>query len=454
MSLPGTPRHSECNLSERIRNPPTPAQLPARRDRDPAHRALVDQFIDRLRDGDGSGAVAVLEAAHQSGLAASAVISRVITPAMHAIGLLWQHGALSVADEHVATATCERAVAGLYPKLLTHRPRSRERMLVAAAEGETHVLAPRLVADILEGRGYEVVYLGADVPARALDEAVSLHKPELVALSLTISTGQALLARSIATVQAAQPSTLILLGGQGVAPSWRRRGFPMCDSAEAIPRMVAKLLAERPAMPRVLEACPEPASAPRTRDLAEHVSRIAHDFGALSRAQALEAAEYRFLALEDALTGLPNRRSFNMAIERAVHSAAPAVLIMVDVDGFKRINDTLGHAGGDRVLIEIGRLLADEVRPSDCVARIAGDEFAVLLNDAGEEQAQAVARRIRARVLNDLATIGATVSIGAASLTADRASSFIAADQALYQAKTDGRNTFVMAGSAVAAELA
>ena len=88
--------------------------------------------------------------------------------AMGRIGELWEHGELTVADEHAATGLSYRALLPLQEPLQIAPPRSRERVVLAAVEGQTHVLGLRMVADVLEGAGFEVLYLGADVPSGAL----------------------------------------------------------------------------------------------------------------------------------------------------------------------------------------------------------------------------------------------------------------------------------------------
>lgn len=84
-------------------------------------------------------------------------------------------------------------------------------------------------------------------------------------------------------------------------------------------------------------------------------------------------------ATHDPLTGLANRALFDDRLERLLRDGAPAAVVVIDLDGFKRVNDTFGHAAGDRVLVEVGRRLQEAVRHRDMVARIGGDEFAILI---------------------------------------------------------------------------
>jgi diguanylate cyclase (GGDEF)-like protein len=139
-------------------------------------------------------------------------------------------------------------------------------------------------------------------------------------------------------------------------------------------------------------------------------------------------------------------------------SPAPGTLPF-DVDHFKRINDTYGHATGDRVLVEIIQRTGAAVRSIDTVARLGGEEFAVLLPDTSAEAALVAAERLRgglAQALDDTAdNIGAsyTVSIGAATLGRDESidGMLSRADAALYAAKAGGRNAVVDARELAAA---
>jgi diguanylate cyclase (GGDEF)-like protein/PAS domain S-box-containing protein len=163
------------------------------------------------------------------------------------------------------------------------------------------------------------------------------------------------------------------------------------------------------------------------------------------------------LARVDTLTGLPNRLAFNEylpnAIARARRAGSAIALMFLDIDRFKSINDTLGHATGDAVLAEYARRLLASVRSTDTVARLAGDEFVIVLeNPSTQEAAAAVARKIVERVNApafqvDGRLLQVTTSIGIAFHRATD-SSFTAeellarADAALYGAKAAGRNRF------------
>jgi diguanylate cyclase (GGDEF)-like protein len=104
------------------------------------------------------------------------------------------------------------------------------------------------------------------------------------------------------------------------------------------------------------------------------------------------------LAHQDPLVHLPNRRSFLGSLERLIASVErhgqPAAMLFVDVDGLKAINDRFGHTAGDKALIEIAKLLIASVRKTDCVARMGGDEFGILLDQTDEPRAWQMALRV------------------------------------------------------------
>lgn len=189
----------------------------------------------------------------------------------------------------------------------------------------------------------------------------------------------------------------------------------------------------------------------RERDLAV-LTELAH---ATLREITLRQTLVRLseLAHTDDLTGLFNRRACEQHLwrewQRVQRSGAALSVLMIDVDHFKAVNDQHGHAVGDQVLQQLARQIQGSAREIDVVARLGGEEFAVLLPDTGASSAAGVAERIRQQVMaaQGMPVAGVTVSIGVATLQAEETHGSLQhrADQALYMAKTRGRNRVVSA---------
>lgn len=173
----------------------------------------------------------------------------------------------------------------------------------------------------------------------------------------------------------------------------------------------------------------------------------------------MAAWRLRQSAMTDPLTGLLNRRAMseelNIAGARAARHGQVYVLIMADLDHFKRVNDEHGHDVGDEVLVDLSRRLQSSVRLEDRVARWGGEEFLLLIQDADEEGACRIAEKLRRAVAEtpfstSAGALGISISLG---LALSRGKTPIEevitrADQALYRAKQDGRNRFAIAPSA------
>ena len=187
--------------------------------------------------------------------------------------------------------------------------------------------------------------------------------------------------------------------------------------------------------------------------LADNISFALENF---DHADERKQAEVRiqYLATHDGLTGLPNRMMFNQLLDQSIKSArrheSKCAVLFIDLDRFKIINDSLGHAAGDALLVEVARRLRRCVRESDVVARLGGDEFVVVLNDVSDrEQISTVARKILTGLIPALTLVGhdcrTTGSIGIAVFPdhGDDAETLTKnADTAMYLAKEEGKNDF------------
>ena len=156
------------------------------------------------------------------------------------------------------------------------------------------------------------------------------------------------------------------------------------------------------------------------------------------------------LATTDPLTGMANRRRFDETLraeaERCLRAGSPLTLLLLDIDHFKSVNDTYGHPVGDAVLKAVAAQCRAAVRDIDLVARVGGEEFAVLLVDVGLHEGEQVADRMRkvieATQVHSPASqpLSCTVSLGVADFTGDATDLMARADAALYRAKAEGRN--------------
>lgn len=185
----------------------------------------------------------------------------------------------------------------------------------------------------------------------------------------------------------------------------------------------------------------------------DELAALANAFNTMAQSLEHSQAELTRLATIDGLTGVYNRREFNrwltLEIERSQRECHPVSLVMVDIDHFKKLNDTYGHQAGDEALRHVGRLLKREVRPGDHVARYGGEEFAIILPNASSADAFTVAERIRASIEAQVIarsreqSLTFTASLGFATFCIDKDTEETfgqRADQALYYAKHSGRN--------------
>lgn len=177
--------------------------------------------------------------------------------------------------------------------------------------------------------------------------------------------------------------------------------------------------------------------------------------GALKRAERTEA-ELRFLADHDSLTGLVNRRRFRAELDQYVSFAARyggrGAVMVIDIDGLKEVNDRAGHQAGDTLIRRVSEVMRERVRATDIVARLSGDEFAVLMPQTDTAGALQLGEDLRAQVAEGMPLNteidGATISVGIAMFGGQgevgAESVLVAADQAMYEAKREGRNRITL----------
>jgi diguanylate cyclase (GGDEF)-like protein len=175
---------------------------------------------------------------------------------------------------------------------------------------------------------------------------------------------------------------------------------------------------------------------------------------ALERAERTEA-ELRYLADHDSLTGLLDRRRFRAELDQHVSFTAryggQGAVMIVDIDGLKAVNDSLGHHAGDNLIRQAADVMRERVRITDIVARLSGDEFAILMPQTDTAGALQLGEDLRARVAEKARPVpeaeGATISVGIAMFGGGRGGSeavLVAADRAMYRAKEGGRNQIAL----------
>ncbi len=179
----------------------------------PDFGSLSGAYGAAIEAGSFPDAERVVRDALAAGATGAEVFAHVLTPAMYRIGERWERSEITVADEHRATAISNRIVGVVYEALAVEMPTSKERVIVAAVEGDQHVMGLRMIADVLEGAGYETLYLGADTSLAGLLASIARYGPSVVALGATAPWSAAKLVDTVREVRAATPSLPIVVGG-------------------------------------------------------------------------------------------------------------------------------------------------------------------------------------------------------------------------------------------------
>jgi methanogenic corrinoid protein MtbC1 len=200
---------------------------------------LVERFVTAQLAGDRAGVLAIVADARRRGIGVREVQIRVIAEAQREIGRLWEINRVSIAQEHLATALAHLALARLYEPVAS-APR-RPTVLLACVQGEHHDFGPRIAADVLDGAGYDVRFLGADVPTGSLADLAERTRPDVICLSATMLFHLPALRAAVAAIRAKLPDAPILVGGRaieqaGAPPGTERAGVTADDLLAAIER--------------------------------------------------------------------------------------------------------------------------------------------------------------------------------------------------------------------------
>ncbi|MCW5892711.1 MAG: diguanylate cyclase [bacterium] len=305
----------------------------------------------------------------------------------------------------------------------------------------------RLVSAVL--RLHQTVAAGVTAD-RVAQTVVQLAEPLLgaEAATLWVSAGPSLV--PLATSAPAPPAPVALAGEGPVAEAWRTRRAVEADDVQHVPLTVA-------AEPIGVLSIQGPGPARASSSLA--------GFFCVEAALALDAAQ-RFAAAEaaartDAVTGLANRRYLDRRLGEELRRARlhrqPLAVLFLDLDHFKRVNDTLGHDRGDAVLRAVGTALRSALRAADVIARYGGEEFVVLLPEVDRAGAAIAAERVRAAVAAETMRAipdgpAVTATIGVATFPddgSDAASLVTLADAAMLRGKQAGRNRVEVAAGPV-----
>jgi MerR family transcriptional regulator, light-induced transcriptional regulator len=177
---------------------------------------LAEAYAHAVLSGDEVAAEIVIREAMDADLSTGEIDERLIAPALWLVGELWERGEISVADEHVATEITVRVLALQREAQRVVRSRSQSRVLLATPSGERHVVALQMVANLLRDAGYEVVMLGADVPANTLGAVARRHGAAAICMSLTMPGGMEHMLRAINEVRQQLPAVGLVIGGRGL----------------------------------------------------------------------------------------------------------------------------------------------------------------------------------------------------------------------------------------------
>jgi MerR family transcriptional regulator, light-induced transcriptional regulator len=192
-------------------------------------------FAAALIAGDEIAAETTIREAMDAQLTSAEIDEKIITPALWLIGELWEKGEISIADEHLATEIAMRVLALQREAERVVEARRGHRVMLATPAGERHIVALRMVSNLLSGAGYWIVMLGADVPAEALVASVLRHRPDVICLSTTMPALSGQVLESVQQVRAAYPSAQFVIGGRGLTSQLQSQaGVEICQRVSGV----------------------------------------------------------------------------------------------------------------------------------------------------------------------------------------------------------------------------
>jgi methanogenic corrinoid protein MtbC1 len=174
---------------------------------------LREAYAEAVLSGAESQAEGAIREALEFGLGEGAIDDGIIAPVMRRVGEQWASGAISVADEHLATMISTRMIALQREAFRVAARRADHRIMLCAIQEERHIVGLEMAASVLGNGGYDVLMLGADVPITTLAQAVERHHPAIVGFSATLAANAKILPAAIYEVRAADPAVGIIIGG-------------------------------------------------------------------------------------------------------------------------------------------------------------------------------------------------------------------------------------------------
>ena len=290
----------------------------------------------------------------------------------------------------------------------------------------------------------------AGMDLRPLDDAALV--PGLAALGAPVALvglsdgGVPAAAARVAKLRAADPHILPILAG---------RVSREADQQRLLEAGVGEWLSLPFSAPRLLHACRRAVEWSHARQVQQEFRSAFKDLQRRRTQLESEAEGLRSEALRDPLTNLLNRRAFNQNLDQAFlqweRNHRDFVLLFMDLDHFKAINDQFGHPAGDLVLRQVATRMRGALRRSDLAFRMGGEEFAILLQETSLRSGQAVADKVRARIGGEpfqLPGGGSAISVGVAGPWAPSVAALLTqVDEALYRAKREGRDRVVVASN-------